>query len=83
MERFQIDLTLAQQQYASAATAYESARLDVETQHAYLTPFLMPTLAQKAIYPKRWWNWSIIVFPALLLWFCLLGVSFLVRDHMV
>ncbi|MBY0611627.1 MAG: hypothetical protein K2P80_05540 [Beijerinckiaceae bacterium] len=83
MERFQLDLSLAQQQYASAATAYESARLDVETQHAYLTPFLAPTLAQKAIYPKRWWNWSIIVFPALVLWLILLGVSFLVRDHMV
>lgn len=83
MERFQLDLSLAQQQYASAATAYESARLDVETQHAYLTPFLAPTLAQKAIYPKRWWNWSIIVFPALILWLILLGVSFLVRDHMV
>ena len=83
LERFQLDLSLAQQQYAAAATAYESARVDVETQHAYLTPFLVPTLAQKAIYPKRWWNWSIIVIPDFLIWLILLGVSFLVRDHMI
>lgn len=83
LEKFQLDLSLAQQQYAAAATSYESARLDVETQHAYLNAFLLPTLAQKATYPKRWWNWSIIVFPDLLIWLILLGISFLIRDHMI
>ena len=82
LDRFQIELTLAQQQYASAASAYENARVDLDTQQAYLVTFLKPTLAEKSLYPKRWWNWSIIVFPALFLWFLMLGVAFLIRDYM-
>ena len=83
LERYQVELTLAQQQYASAALAYETARIETETQHAYLNAFLTPILAQKAIYPKRWWNWSIIVFPDLFLWLTVLGLSFLIRDNMI
>ena len=83
LERFQVDLTLAQQQYASAAAAYEAARADVESQHAYLTPFVTPTLAEKPIYPKRWWSWALLVVPDIFIWLILVGVSFLIRDHMV
>ena len=83
LERFQVELSLAQQQYASSAAAYEGARVDVEKQQTFLTPFLVPTIAQDPEYPKRWWTWSLIVFPALLLWLIMLGVSFLIRDHMV
>ena len=83
LERVQVDLTLAQQQYAGAAANYESARVDSETQKAYLTPFLLPTLAQKPIYPKRLWSWAIIVLPDILIWLVLLGVSFLIRDHTI
>ena len=83
LERYQVDLTLAQQQYASAAAAYEAARADVESQHAYLTPFVTPTLAEKPVYPKRWWSWSLIVVPDILIWLIIVGVSFLIRDHMV
>ena len=83
LERKQVELSIAQQRYAVAATAYESARLDAVTQHAYLTPFLVPTLAEDAIYPKRWWNWTIFVLPDVLIWLVLLGVGFMVRDYMV
>jgi capsular polysaccharide transport system permease protein len=79
---FQVDLDLARQQYAMAAVTYENARIDLETQHAYLVPFLQPTLAEKSIYPRRWWEWSIIVLPSLLIWSMLVGVAFMVRDHM-
>jgi capsular polysaccharide transport system permease protein len=78
----QIDLAIAQQQYALAATGYESARIDLDRQRAYLMPFLRPTLAEKSIYPRRWLEWSIIVLPALLGWAVLVGIAFLVRDHM-
>ena len=83
LERKQVELSIAQQRYATAATAYESARLDVVTQRAYLTPFLVPTLAEDAIYPKRWWSWTIIVLPDVIGWLLLLGISFMVRDYMV
>jgi capsular polysaccharide transport system permease protein len=78
----QIDLAIAQQQYALSAAAYESARIDFDRQRAYLVPFLRPTLAEKSIYPRRWIEWSIIVVPAILGWALLIGVAFLVRDHM-
>lgn len=78
----QVDLALAQQQYALTATAYESARIDVDRQQTYLALFLRPTLAEKSIYPRRWLEWSIIVFPSALGWALLAGVAFLVRDHM-
>lgn len=78
----QTELALAQQQYSLASATYESARIDLERQRAYLIPFLRPTLAEKSIYPRRWLEWSIIVAPAIFCWGLLIGVAFLVRDHM-
>lgn len=78
----QTELALAQQQYGLASSAYESARIDLERQRAYLVSFLRPTLAEKSIYPRRWLEWSIIVAPAVFGWALLVGVAFLVRDHM-
>jgi capsular polysaccharide transport system permease protein len=75
-------LKTAQQQYANAAVQFESARMEMETQHSYLVNFIPPSLPQKALYPKRWWSWSLIVFPAALLWSIIFGLGHLVRDHM-
>jgi capsular polysaccharide transport system permease protein len=79
----QLELDFARQQYAVASIAFENARVDVETQHAYLVSFLRPTLAEKSTYPRRWLEWSIIVVPATLGWAVLIAIAFLARDHMV
>lgn len=78
----EVALKFAQQQYSLAASAYETARIDLERQRAYLALFLRPTLAEKAIYPRRWLEWSIIVGPAVLIWGLLVGVAMMMRDHM-
>ncbi len=78
----QVNLKVAQQQYATAALHYETARADAETQHAFLINIIRPVLAQKALYPRRWWGWSLIVFPSLLLWSIAAGLAVLVRDNM-
>lgn len=78
----QIELDLAQQRYALAAATFENARVDLETQRAYLVSFLRPTLAEKSLYPRRWLEWAIIVAPATLGWAALVAIAFLVRDHM-
>ena len=78
----QSQLEIAQKLYASAAVNYESARVDSETKHGYVIPFMKPTLAQKSVYPRRWLNWSLITLPALLIWALLIGLALLVRDHM-
>jgi len=82
LSRKQIDLDLARQRYAMAAAIYENARVDLETQHSYLAVSLRPSLAEKAMYPRRWWEWSIIVLPAIVGWALLVAIAFLVRDHM-
>ena len=82
LSRHQIELSVAQQRYAVATAAFENARVDLETQRAYLISFLRPTLAEKSLYPRRWIEWAIIVAPATLAWLALIAVAFLVRDHM-
>ncbi|MBG0794689.1 hypothetical protein IYY11_15140 [Methylocystis sp. H62] len=78
----QIELDLARQRYGLAASMFENARVDLETQRAYLVSFLRPTLAEKSLYPRRWIEWGIIVAPATIGWLALIAVAFLVRDHM-
>jgi capsular polysaccharide transport system permease protein len=82
LSKHQLEVSLAQQQYAAAATGYERARVDLESQRAYLSTFLRPTLAEKSIYPRRWLEWAIIVVPASIGWAILAAIAFLVRDHM-
>ena len=78
----QVDLDLARQQYGLSSAVYENARSNLETQQAYLVTSLRPTLAQKSTYPRRWWEWSIIVLPCLLGWMVLIAIAALVRDNM-
>jgi capsular polysaccharide transport system permease protein len=82
LSRKQVDLSVAQQQYVQASAAFENARVALETQTTYLTTFVRPLPAEKSTYPHRWWEWSRIVFPCLLVWAILVGLAFLVRDNM-
>ncbi len=72
---------LAQQRYATAAVQFENARIDTESQHAFLVDVAPPSLPQKALYPRRLWGWFIVVFPSFILWSLLTGLAYLVRDN--
>jgi capsular polysaccharide transport system permease protein len=78
----QTELAVAMQRYIMASVAFENARLDLETQKAYLAPFIKPMLSTKPTYPKRWWDWFLISGPALLAWALVSASAFLIRDHM-
>jgi capsular polysaccharide transport system permease protein len=78
----QVEVNIAMQRYVVASMGYENARVDIETQKAYLSPFIKPMLATKATYPKRMWEWFLICGPALFAWALLTGAAFLVRDYM-
>ena len=82
LSRAQVELDIARQQYAEASAAFQRARADLETQHTYLMSILKPTLAETATYPRRWWEWSIVVAPLALGWGLLVALAFLVRDNM-
>lgn len=80
-DRERLDHDLAQKQYVAASAAFQRARLDLESQQVYLTTFLRPVLAEDALYPKRWWLWSIITVICLALWGGGVGGAVLVRNH--
>ncbi len=82
LSKRQAELDIAQKLYASATVAYESARIDAETKHGYLLAFLKPTIPEKALYPRRWLGWMLVVIPAIILWSLLAGLGALVRDNM-
>ncbi len=80
--RAETDVRIAQEQYAAAAKAHEMARMDVETQKAYLVTFLKPMAAEQSLYPRRWLYWSATVGPAFLIWVVFVTLMTLARDHM-
>jgi capsular polysaccharide transport system permease protein len=81
-ERLKLEHDIAQKRYIAAASAFEKARVDLSTQQVYLTTFVPPTLAQKALYPRRLWIFIIILIGCLALWGSGVGAAVLVRNHM-
>jgi capsular polysaccharide transport system permease protein len=81
-ERLKLEHDIAQKRYIAAAGAFEKARVDLSTQQVYLTTFVPPTLAQKALYPRRLWIFVIILIGCLSLWGLGTGAAVLVRNHM-
>lgn len=80
-DRFELERDIAQKQYIAAAAAFERARLELEGKHVYVATFLAPVLAQEALFPRRWWLWSIVVVSCLALWGALVGIGVLVRNY--
>jgi capsular polysaccharide transport system permease protein len=83
MSRFdeaKLEEKLAEQQYTTAANAYERARLEIVSQEYYLSTFVKPVLAQEA-YPLRLLIWTIISVGSLALWGIGVVIAVLVRNH--
>lgn len=80
-DRQQLERDIAQKQYVAAAAAFERARLELEGKHVYVATFLQPVLAQEALFPRRWWLWSIVTAGCLALWGALVGIGLMVRNY--
>lgn len=80
-DRENLEKDISEKQYIAASAEFERARIELESQHVYLATFLRPVLAQEALYPKRFWLWSIVAVISLLLWGCGVGAGVLVRNH--
>ena len=80
-DRQELEREIAQKQLVAAAAAFERARLELEGKHVYVATFLQPVLAQEALFPRRWWLWSIVLVSCLSLWGALLGIGVLVRNY--
>jgi capsular polysaccharide transport system permease protein len=73
---------IAEQQYVSAASAFELARLTSERRLIYLKTFLRPALPEQARYPRRVLNIALISFGTFFVWAILCGLLSLARNHM-
>ncbi|MBD9653000.1 hypothetical protein IB267_32045 [Ensifer sp. ENS09] len=77
----EFEVEIARNEYEAAITAFESARLVMEKQRAYLLTYVKPKLAEDPLYPKRglWILVSLAVSG--LAWGGVVGAASLVRDH--
>lgn len=78
----ELDLSVAQSEYATALASYERARLTSLRQQSYLIPYVEPRLAEQSLYPKRGVIISVVFVLSFLAWASFVGSAVLVRDHM-
>lgn len=77
----QVDLTIAQNEYALSVSSYESARLLSERQRAYLMIYVQPSLPEDSVYPRRGLVWTAVIVLSFLGWALVAGIAILVRDN--
>ena len=77
-----LDQEIAQQQYTSALTSMELARLEAQRKKQYLVPFILPSLPDDALEPRRFMSVVTVFVGALIIY--LIGGLFwsALRDHM-
>ncbi len=76
-----LEKEMAQQQYASALTSLELARLETQRKKQYLIAFILPNLPDEALEPRRFFEVLTVLFSSLIIYLiCGLMWSAL-RDH--
>jgi len=77
-----LDQELAQQQYASALTSLEVARMEAQRKKQYLVTFIQPNLPDEAVEPRRFYQVLTVFFSAFIAY--LIGglMWSALRDHM-
>jgi capsular polysaccharide transport system permease protein len=80
-ESLSVDLEYAQQTYLSGLTSLDLAQAKAQRKSRYLASYIEPTLAEKAEYPQRFLNLSIIATFLLLFWVFVILIYFSVRDR--
>lgn len=82
-DRGAIERSVAEKQYIDTAVSFERARLNTLSQQLYITSFLRPVVAQKALYPKRFILWSIISIIAIVTWSIGITAATMARNYLV
>lgn len=81
-DKANLDLSVAQQQYAAGVLAMEKARAGLEEQLIYVLPFERPTLPQEALYPRRLLDLVMVAGICLAIWGALAGLALLARNNL-
>jgi capsular polysaccharide transport system permease protein len=77
----QVQLTIAQKEYALAVSSYEGARLASERQRAYLMTYVEPSVPEESLYPRRGFMLTALICLSFLTWAIVAGIAILVRDN--
>jgi capsular polysaccharide transport system permease protein len=77
----QVELTIAQNEYALSVSSYEGARLASERQRSYLMTYVQPSLPEDSVYPRRGLTWAAVIVLSFLGWALVAGIAILVRDN--
>jgi capsular polysaccharide transport system permease protein len=80
-EELRVDLEFANTTYTSALAALTAARAEARRQSRYLAPHIQPTLAERALYPRRPLIAALTGLFLLLGWAALMLVYYNVRDN--
>lgn len=76
-----VDREFAEQTYLSALAAYDQAQAEARRQSRYLAPHVRPTLAERALFPKRIILWSVASAFLFLAWAVLVLVYYSFRER--
>jgi capsular polysaccharide transport system permease protein len=85
MTRFgelELEKTIAERLYASAAASLESARLLSEQRRMYLNAFVQPSMPEESRYPRRFLFTFLVALGALAVWGSFAGLISVMRNHM-
>lgn len=74
------DFEFAQAAYTQAMTNLALARAEARRQNRYLAPHIRPTLAETALYPRRWLLTALVGLFLMLGWAVIVIVGYNLRD---
>ena len=77
-----LERTVAEKLYATAAAALEAVRVNAESRQMYFKTFVFPAEPQEAQYPRRAAKTLTVLGIALLTWAALGGIAALIRNNM-
>jgi capsular polysaccharide transport system permease protein len=77
-----LERTVAEKLYSTAAAALEAVRVNAENRQMYFKTFVFPAVPQESLYPKRAMKTLTVLGLSLLAWVSLGGVAVLIRNNM-
>lgn len=78
----ELERQVAEQQYSTAATALERARIASLTKQIYITTFVRPALAEHGRFPRRLWMCSMVILGGTVLWGIVCGLGVAIRGYL-
>ena len=80
-ERLDVDRVFAEQAYLAARAAYDAAVADARRDSRYLAAYVGPTLAERAVYPRRFLLSALVASFLFAVWVIAVLIFYSLRDR--